>query len=533
MIILKYLSSINYFQHHKLSQTNLHKKYSIPQFLPYPLLHTTRSKNLFPIKMGSCNGKDLKKTVRESESKLTSTLKITAQTFVNSSPLKITDVYKMCKSLGSGAFGEVRLVTHKHTGHERAVKIFRKSTYPSKREISKLQSEIEILRKLDHPNIIQIYEYFDDPKRFYIIMEKCEGGELYSQIVLQNSFTEQDAQRIIRQLVSAVSYLHSHKIVHRDIKPENILFEYSGDLSSIKLIDFGVASFFDESQRMKEPVGTFYYAAPEVMGKDYDSKCDMWSVGIISFLLLTGKPPFEQADDSVITEKVKALKFQDLEASLAAVSSEAADFIRQLIQPAESRASAEQALNHPWLAGSSPSTLRSVSADVIESLRKFHKGNKLQEAVRAYITSQCLTVQETKELKDLFKQIDSNGDGKISKEELQNYYLKVMGDNYDLTEVEKIMKEIDSDQSGFVDYSEFIKATVSNSVINNVKNLRLAFMKFDSDNSGKISADEFRAVLDSEFRYSENVWKQIVKIADKNNDGEIDFSEFMQVVLES
>jgi calcium-dependent protein kinase len=304
-------------------------------------------------------------------------------------------------------------------------------------------------------------------------------------------------------------------------------------LSSIKLIDFGVASFFDESQRMKEPVGTFYYAAPEVMGKDYDSKCDMWSVGIISFLLLTGKPPFEQADDSVITEKVKALKFQDLEASLAAVSSEAADFIRQLIQPAESRASAEQALNHPWLAGSSPSTLRSVSADVIESLRKFHKGNKLQEAVRAYITSQCLTVQETKELKDLFKQIDSNGDGKISKEELQNYYLKVMGDNYDLTEVEKIMKEIDSDQSGFVDYSEFIKATVSNSVINNVKNLRLAFMKFDSDNSGKISADEFRAVLDSEFRYSENVWKQIVKIADKNNDGEIDFSEFMQVVLES
>ena len=440
----------------------------------------------------------------------------------------------MCRSLGSGAFGEVRLVTHKHTGHERAVKIFRKSTYPSKREISKLQSEIEILRTLDHPNIIQIYEYFDDPKRFYIIMEKCEGGELYSQIVRQSSFTEQDAQRIIRQLVSAVSYLHSHKIVHRDVKPENILFEYPDDLSSIKLIDFGVASFFEESQRMKEPVGTFYYAAPEVMGKDYDSKCDMWSIGIIAFLLLTGRPPFEQADDSVITDKVKALKFEDLQASLTAVSSHAADFVRQLIQPAESRASARQALSHAWLCSPPAQDLQtSASSQVIESLRKFHKGNKLQEAVRAYITSQCLTVQETKELKDLFKQIDSNGDGKISKEELQNYYLKVMGDNYDMTEVEKIMTEIDSDQSGFVDYSEFIKATVSNSVINNVKNLRLAFMKFDSDNSGKISADEFRAVLDSEFRYSESVWKQIVKIADKNNDGEIDFAEFMQVVLES
>lgn len=479
--------------------------------------------------MGSCNGKGQDKIAKESmpKDKMAVSIKITPQTFINPSTLRITDVYKMGKTLGSGTFGSVRVVTHKQSGLERAVKIFRKSTYPSKKEIAKLHSEIEILKNLDHPHIIQIYEYFDDAKRFYIIMEKCQGGELYSQIVKQSSFNEQDACGILKQLVSALAYLHSQKIVHRDVKPENILFEYPNDLSSIKLIDFGVASFFKEQSTLKDAVGTLYYSAPEVLNKDYDAKCDLWSCGIISFLLLTGHSPFDQDDDSVIIERVKSLKFSDLQEKLRNVSEFGQDFIRKLICPAAERIDAEEALRHPWLNTPAP---KDVELNALEALRKFNKGNKIQEAVHTYIASQCLTIEETRELKQLFLRIDLNGDGKLSKEELAEYYFKVMGDQ-DTAEIDKIMNDIDTDKSGFVDYSEFIRATVSKSVINNVKNLKLAFTKFDIDNSGKISAEEFKAVLQGNSSYGDDVWRQIVMLADKNNDGEIDYNEFVQMIV--
>lgn len=479
--------------------------------------------------MGSCNGRGHKDIAMDSvpKDKMAISVKITPQTFVKPSILRITDVYKMGKTLGSGTFGSVRIVTHKESGHQRAVKIFRKSTYPSKKEIAKLHSEIEILKNLDHPHIIQIYEYFEDPKRFYIIMEKCEGGELYSQIVKQISFTEQDACGIIKQLVSALAYLHSQKIVHRDVKPENILFEYRDDLSSIKLIDFGVASFFEDQMNLKEPVGTLYYSAPEVLNKDYDAKCDLWSCGIITFLLLTGHPPFNTEDDGIIIEKVKLLRFSDLEEKLQSVSKPGQDFIKRLICPASERMTAEQALSHSWL---NLQISKNIETNALEALRKFNKGNKIQEAVRTYITSQCLTIEETRELKELFMHIDSNADGKLSKEELSEYYFKVMGD-YDNADIENIMEKIDADKNGFVDYSEFIRATISASVINNANNLKLAFKKFDLDNSGKISPEEFKNVLQGSFEYGEEVWKQIVKLADKNRDGEIDFNEFVQMIV--
>lgn len=482
--------------------------------------------------MGSCSGKSMRNCVKETTTKKASIIKVTAQTFIKASGQRFLDIYKIGKCLGKGSYGEVRLVTERKTGQERAVKIFRKSVLQTKKVTEQLHKEIEILKKIDHPNIIKIFEYFEDEKKMYIIMEKCEGGELYSQILKLNSFSEAAASKIIRQLLLAVCYLHERQIVHRDIKPENILFNSDGVESEIKLIDFGVAEVYNHLQVLKDPVGTIFYIAPEVLEKNYDEKCDLWSCGVIAYMLLCGSPPFAGANDVEIIKNIKIGSVNFNKAIWQSHSAESKDFILNLLCKAELRFSARAALEHPWVANSETlSPCKEVYISALSTLKAFHNTNKLKEAVRTYIASQCLNIHETKELTHLFNKIDSNQDGRLSKEEIIKYYDAVMGSPLTDEEANEIMKEVDSDKSGFVDYSEFIKATMSEIMFSNVKHLKLAFDHFDADCNGKISADEIKKVLQDGNAYDEDVWKEIVREVDRNSDGEIDFKEFTEAVL--
>lgn len=477
--------------------------------------------------MGSGNSKK-KKVVNVSSR--SNSLIITSRTFIKKVTQPLQNVYKIGKTLGNGSFGEVRIVTHIETGIQRAVKIFRKSAFANQKLQEQLYLEINILKSLDHPNIIRFIEYFEDDKKIYLILEKCEGGELYSQIIKINSFSEELSASLMKQILSAVNYMHERKIVHRDLKPENILFEYKSDFSSIKIIDFGLALHTTE-KKLKEKVGSIYYVSPEVLNHNYTDKCDMWSCGVLAYIMLSGVPPFDGDTNSEIASKIKKGEFNFSNPIWKIHSKESMDFIQRLLCPENIRMSAVEALNHPWITNIEiPSPCKEIFMPVLQSLRQFHCNNKLKEAVFVYVVSQCVTLQETKQLKNVFLSMDKNGDGKIGKDELEVYYRKIMGMEHPEEDVKEIMKQVDSDESGFIDYSEFIKACLSYKLINDTKILKMAFKKFDLKGNGKFSLSEIRSILQDETVHNEETWSSILSEIETNLDGSIDYKQFSKLL---
>ena len=195
------------------------------------------------------------------------------------------------------------MCTNIQTGAVRAVKTILKTGFYNEEERLRFISEITLLKTMDHPNILKLYEVFQDSARFYVVTEMCEGGELFDEIIKRKSFSESDAAQIMYQVLSAMVYCHSKKICHRDLKPENVLLEGEG---TVKIIDFGTAQSFDPEKGMNNVLGTPFYMAPEIfMQAKYDEKCDIWSIGVIMFMMLTGKPPFYGNSDAKIIKRVK------------------------------------------------------------------------------------------------------------------------------------------------------------------------------------------------------------------------------------
>lgn len=221
---------------------------------------------------------------------------------VKTSPVE--EDYEVKQLLGEGSFGQVKLVTHKRTGLDRAMKIIKKAEVPAE-ERDKMLKEVTILKSLDHPNILKIFDMHEDESHYYLLTEYCAGGELFDRIQKANNFNEKMAAKYIKQLLSAIAYLHARNIVHRDLKAENLLFESDADDANLKLIDFGVSSECFKGNKLKETLGTPYYIAPEVLLQSYDEKCDIWSCGIILYILLCGYPPFNGDNDNEIIDSVK------------------------------------------------------------------------------------------------------------------------------------------------------------------------------------------------------------------------------------
>jgi len=276
-------------------------------------------------------------------------LKIKASNFVSQHAGKLRDHYRIGKMLGSGAFGEVRVCVHRESGAQRAVKVLRKS-HMDEDEKRMFFNEINILKDLDHPNILKMYEFFEDEKRYYIVTDICKGGELFDEIVARGKFSERDAAMLMKQVLGCINYCHQNHIVHRDLKPENILLEQSKEFDQIKIIDFGTSLVCDDKVKLDEKLGTPYYIAPEVLAKSYGSKCDIWSCGVITYITLSGIPPFNGSSDQEIMKKVKLGKFSFADPVWNNMSDQGKDFITQLLTKDQNkRPTAQEALNHPWI----------------------------------------------------------------------------------------------------------------------------------------------------------------------------------------
>ncbi|CAD8093543.1 unnamed protein product [Paramecium primaurelia] len=459
---------------------------------------------------------------------------IKKQWFIKSQQSKIEDAYEFDhkKLLGQGTYGQVVKAKLKGSKQQRAIKIIPKNKV---RNPERFRREIEIMRNLDHPNIIKLFETFEDARNVYLVMELCEGGELFDRIIDKGHFSENEAKIIFLQIMQAVNYCHQNGICHRDLKPENFLMLTKADDSPLKVIDFGLSVIFHDNHveklnqgkvSMTTRAGTPYYISPEILDGKYDESCDIWSAGVILYILISGVPPFYGNTDPEILDAVKKGVFTFNIPEFKKVSDSCKDLISKMICKPEKRIKSHDVLIHPWMKQQHPAgSFLSVN---YQSLKNFTNFNKLKKVTLTYIASQ-LSEQEITELGKLFKQLDKNGDGVLTMEELTHGLTGLKKESQN--EIMGVIKSIDTDGSGAVNYTEFLAATIEKSVYMKQEKLFQAFKMFDLDGSGKISRDELKQVLgNNNPGFDDNALKALVKDADKDGDGEIDYNEFIEMM---
>ncbi|OMJ74518.1 hypothetical protein SteCoe_26520 [Stentor coeruleus] len=462
-------------------------------------------------------------------------LRVSGGDFVTEKIGKLRDTYRIGNKLGDGAFGSVRKITHRVTGEARAVKTIHKKNLKSEEERQTFFNEVSVLRTLDHPNILKLYEFYQDDKNYYLITEFCSGGELFDRIISQGSFTEATAANYMKQILSVVTYCHDRNVVHRDLKPENFLLDTTADDANLKVIDFGTAQFFNHDVPLTIKLGTPYYIAPEVIKCCYTEKCDIWGAGVNMYILLCGYPPFGGSNDEQILKKIASGRFSFPSPEWDFISFEAKDLITKMIffDP-DKRITAREALQHPWLNNASHAPInKSTAKNIFNNLQSFRSEHKLQKATYSFIASQLATKKEREEMIELFKSLDSDNSGTLSRKELlQGFNSLYCEEIEDIeAEVDKIMRQVDTDGSGEIDYSEFVAASMNRNKLLSRERLELTFKAFDIDSSGTITAEELKSMLGKYHVYDDDIWVEIIREVDLNGDGVIDLREFTEMML--
>jgi len=295
----------------------------------------------------------------------------------------VTENYDIKEKLGSGTFAVVKMCIDKKTGEKWAIKILDKTSKEANLEM--MQREVEIMEQVEHKNVIYMREMYDTPTKMYLIMELVTGGELFDRIVGRGSYSEKDASHVVRQIVCAIEYLHALGIVHRDLKPENLLYASEDQDSDIKIADFGLSRILPDDAMLKTACGTPGYVAPEVLkGRGYGKEVDMWSVGVIMYILLCGFPPFYDDNVQVLFEQILSGQFDFPPQYWGGVSESAKDLIRKLLTvDPKKRLNATAALDHPWLKGETAPDVHLAST--VKSMKSFNARRKLKLAVLATI----------------------------------------------------------------------------------------------------------------------------------------------------
>ena len=455
---------------------------------------------------------------------------------------KPEDNYIIINKLGKGSFGNVYKVKHKISGNIRAMKVIKNNTIIRNDEKMKKQylKEIQVLKELEHPNIIKIYEYYMDSKYHYIITELLNGGELYDSIVKVQKFNERKAAFIMKQILSALNYLHSKGVVHRDIKPENILvekvettsnFEDDFESLSIKLIDFGASIFFKENQKLTVKIGSPYYIAPEVLNRSYDEKCDIWSSGVVLYVMLTGNFPFIGNTTQKLFENIKSGRYRKSGKEYEAISNEGKELISQMLTlNPQKRIAARECLNSPFFSNHIK-TLKEIPEmlpSILTNIYKLNAREKLQQAAIAIIVHNIEQNEELEQLKEIFELLDINKDGHLTVNEIRQAFRQIFPEYY-ITEdkMKLILEKMDDNKDGVISYEEFLRMTISEKKILETKNLKLAFDTFDLNKDGKLSKEELLYVLGT--GTSEYV-NNLLNLIDKNKDGYISFEEFCHLM---
>ncbi|GAB4836209.1 Mitogen-activated protein kinase cpk1 [Ancistrocladus abbreviatus] len=441
----------------------------------------------------------------------------------------VREFYGLGRKLGQGQFGTTFLCVEKATGKEYACKSIAKRKLLTDDDVEDVRREIQIMHHLaGHPNVISLQAAYEDAVAVHLVMELCKGGELFDRIIQRGHYTERQAAELTRTIVGVVEACHSLGVMHRDLKPENFLFVDHEEDSPLKTIDFGLSIFFKPGETFTDVVGSPYYVAPEVLRKRYGQEADVWSAGVIVYILLSGVPPFWAETEQGIFEQVLHGDLDFSSDPWPSISESAKDLVRRmLVRDPRKRPTAHEVLCHPWIQVDGVAPDKPLDSAVLSRLKQFRAMNKLKKMALRVI-AESLSEEEIAGLKEMFKMIDTDNSGQITYEELKAGLEKV-GANLKESEIYDLMQAADVDNSGTIDYGEFIAATLHLNKIEKEDYLFAAFSYFDKDGSGYITADELQQACE-EFGIEDVRLEEMIREVDQDNDGTIDYNEFVAMM---
>ncbi|KAJ9153784.1 hypothetical protein P3X46_027187 [Hevea brasiliensis] len=434
--------------------------------------------------------------------------------------------YTIGKELGRGQFGVTYLCTEISTGKQYACKSISKRKLVTKNDKDDMKREIQIMQHLSgQPNIVEFKGAYEDKQSVHLVMELCAGGELFDRIIAKGHYSEKEAAAICRAIVNVVHACHFMGVMHRDLKPENFLLSSKGNNALLKATDFGLSVFIEEAKVYRDIVGSAYYVAPEVLRRRYGKELDIWSAGVILYILLSGVPPFWAETEKGIFDAILQGDIDFDSEPWPSISSSAKDLVRRMLtQDPKKRITSAQVLDHPWLKEGGEASDKPIDSAVLSRMKQFRAMNKLKKMALKVI-AENLSNDEIQGLKSMFANIDTDNSGTITYDELKAGLAR-LGSKLTEAEVKQLMEAADVDGNGTIDYIEFITATMHRHRLERDEHLYKAFQYFDKDNSGFITTDELETAMKDFGMGDDATIKEIISEVDTDNDGRINYEEF-------
>ena len=445
--------------------------------------------------------------------------------------------YKFKKILGHGHFGTVReaIAIGDSSGHIRyAIKSIPKDKIHPK-GMGFMRRELELLQVVDHPNIIKCHKIYEDQRYVHIVMELCSGGDLFDHLINYGQYTEEQTANIMRKIISALNYLHQMNVCHRDIKADNFLFETTDPRAEIKIIDFGLARKFG-MEKMHTVVGTPYYMAPEVLRGSYGKECDVWSLGVLIYFLLSGRPPFFALFEDDIFKKITTGKFNFKGDEWETTSPQVKDLIaKMLVVDINKRITLPAVMQHEWFTMSDRQRrISHVPVQILDKLKNYKTPKKLkQEAMRVIV--KLLSVEQIEDLRHAFQSIDTNQSGTISAQELatamQRAGFSMAQEEIESRDYTELISSADYSNHGQLNYTEFLLATLDLKRVLTDELLFSAFKHFDAENTGFITATNLVAAFQrAGYEFNEKEISEMIGELGLRDGCKIDFEEFRTIL---